>query len=761
MQEKLSNIDLSILNESQLAPVLDTEGALLVTAGAGSGKTRVLTYRIAHLVADKGIAPYNILAITFTNKAAREMKERLHSMSGDTCNFCDFSAVWMSTFHSMCVSMLRKFGDHIGIGKNFSIYSDVEKKNLLKQILKDRKMETDKATEYSIKISSAKNSCRGDGFDYIADLEEIDSEIAEICKLYDLEKEKLNSLDFDDLIIKTIEMLKESEVAREHYQERFRYIHIDEFQDTNNIQYWLLVKILADKHKNIMAVGDEDQGIYSWRGAMVGNIREFINGFNNIIKQYKLEQNYRSTKKILNLANRIIKNNTERLEKNLWTKNEDGADPVFFEARADSDEADFVINRIESLKRANSHYEYCDFAILLRINALTRSFEERCIQYGIKYKITGGFKFYDRKEIKDILAYLRLTANPQDSEAILRVINFPKRGIGDTAVQQLVNFCKISGQNMFETLTSPHIISELPPNLVKKLQPFATILQLLQKAAVELTVADFTKYLVRLIDLKEVFSADTAENEGRKENIKELISGMEEFVKRNPDSNLGEYLQTVSLYTDSDEELEVAGECVQIATIHSAKGLEFKTVFLCGLEEQIFPISRASDNKAELEEERRLMYVAVTRARERLFLTYSKSRFLHGARRYEIQPSRFLTEVGYVPQKPKLENSFEKNYFNNKHKGLYNASQNNTLSHRTSENSIKSGGFGHLPTKNRTEELSKFTIGARVEHRKFGLGTIATITGEPSNCFAEIDFEYAGRLNLSLNYAPLKLLEEE
>ncbi|MCL2847263.1 MAG: UvrD-helicase domain-containing protein [Firmicutes bacterium] len=764
--ETNSKIDLSLLNDSQLAPVLDTEGALLVTAGAGSGKTRLLTYRIAHLIVDKGVNPYNILAITFTNKAGREMQDRLLAMSDIVGEFYNFSDVWMSTFHSMCVSMLRRFGTNVGIEKNFSIYTEKEKEALIKKILKESDIDADECKNICAEISNAKN--KGVMFDeYVSNQKKYSAktdDVAEVYERYEKEKDIANALDFDDLLLKTLRMLQDCELAREHYQDRFKYIHIDEFQDTNTVQY-LLVKTLASKHKNIMVVGDEDQGIYSWRGASISNMHDFLHDFT--VKRYKLEQNYRSTKKILALANKVIKNNVERLEKNLWTKNDDGEEPVFYVAHDDSVEAEYVIKKILEIKKERPLYNYSDFAILLRINALTRSFEEKCIQYGIKYKVTGGFKFYDRKEIKDILAYLRLTANPSDTEAILWVINFPKRGIGETAVLQLLNYSKISGKNLFETLIMSDITGELPPTLVKKVQPFATILNLLQNASKELTVDKFTRYLIKLIDLKAVFEAETTENESRKENIKELINSMELYVKQKPEATLGEFLQNVSLYTDADEEIENINDCIQIATVHSAKGLEFKCVFIVGLEENIFPISRAKDNKSELEEERRLMYVAITRAEERLYLTYAQSRFLHGERRYSL-PSRFLAELDFKPPKVAMpeekgfggwskNNTSYNNYYNSAIKQHQFSQTTNTLSHITSKSTTQ---FKHLPTKNTTVDLSDFAVGKVVKHNRFGLGTIMSISGEPSNCYAEIEFEFAGKLNLSLNYAPLEIVED-
>jgi len=694
----------------------------LVTAGAGSGKTRLLTHRIAHLISDCGVAPYNILAITFTNKAANEMKERIQAM------LAGGGGVWVSTFHSMCVSMLRRYAPQIGYQKSFSIYGETEKERLIKKLLKDDpKACEDIHKEITFCISDAKNKalCPDEYFTLNPFADNAET-VLRIYTAYQTELQKSNALDFDDLLVKTLQLLQACEEARKHYQNKFRYIHVDEFQDTNAVQY-RLVKILAAQHQNVMAVGDEDQSIYGWRGANIGNIRDFMQDFT--CKVYKLEQNYRSTKNILGLANKIIAHNDERIKKNLWTQNPEGAAVEIFAAETETQEAEVAIKKIASQYRMGR--KLSDFAILMRLNALSRPFEEKLTQYGIPYKITGGFRFYDRKEIKDILAYLRLTVNPADNEAILRVINFPKRGIGDASVTQLSNYCLVENKPLYEVLYNLESNPDLPANLIKKAAPFSAVLQCLAKAAHEETnIADLTKYLVRLIDLKSVYGSDSEEDENRKLNIKELINSMEQFSKLNPQAGAAEYLQSVSLYSDTDE-LDSSSPCVQIATVHSAKGLEFDCVFVIGLEDGIFPLARSIGTKAEEEEERRLMYVAATRAKERLYLSYAASRFLYGDRKRTV-PSRFLAEIGYQPAAARA--------------------------------AAAPAPSAARPVSSRISTpaaLAQYQENMLVSHKKFGAGRIVSISGSDDNRYAEIEFENVGRMLLSLNYAPLETIKEE
>ncbi len=750
------SFDLSSLNDEQIKPVLDTEGAVLVTAGAGSGKTRLLTHRIAHLIVDKGVPAYNILAITFTNKAAAEMKERLFDMIDGS------RGLWVSTFHSMCVSFLRKFVDKIGYTSNFSIYGEQEKERAVKKILKEEEPEEDIFKSVMSAISRAKN----DGFSpeeyYEMNRYEDNAEIIRnVYAKYEEELKKNNALDFDDLLIKAYYLLINDKEAGDYYADRFRYIHVDEFQDTNVIQY-KIVRALAKIHKNIFVVGDEDQSIYGWRGASISNIADFRTDFD--CKLYKLEQNYRSTKKILALANKLIENNESRIKKVLWTENDSGDDVEVYAAQSEGNEADFVVSKILALVQSGG-YSFSDFAVLMRMNALTRSFEERFIQYGIPHKIFGGFKFYERKEIKDILAYLRIISNPLDNDAILRVINFPKRGIGDAAIGQLINYSAVSGKSLFDVIVGIESNEDLPPAIIKKVTPFCLVLKCLLKEKDNLKISALMKYLVRMLNLKELYSQPTDENENRKQNIKELLGSAEQYEKMNPESDLDDYLQSVSLYSDLDE-MDVDAGCVNIATVHSAKGLEFNTVFVVGLEDGTFPISRGMESSFEMEEERRLMYVAITRAEKQLYLSYAQTRFMYGERKASL-PSRFLSELGFETR-AKRESMYSE-YSSSRWYGNYGDGRNGEAKRYyargeefgDSEKAMKFTRPAPPPAPKRNDKVEKsgFVVGAKVRHKKFGEGVISKLTDEGDNSYAEIEFKGVGKLVLSIFYAPLEVID--
>lgn len=748
------NFDLTTLNQEQIKPVLDTEGAVLVTAGAGSGKTRLLTHRIAYLIKEKGVRPYNILAITFTNKAANEMRERLDKMVEQS------SSLWVFTFHALCVRILRKFIKNLGLGydSNFSIYGEQEKEHCIKRIVKDMELEDDVIKDVINSISDAKN--QGLSPDEYKKANSWRNHIDVIAKAYfEYEKElrKSNSLDYDDLLNKAYYLLRTNDEAREYYQDKFHYIHVDEFQDTNTVQY-NIVKILAIKHGNVFVVGDEDQSIYGWRGANFANIFDFERDFN--CKSYKLEQNYRSTKKILALANKIIKNNKERKDKTLWTQNDDGVGITYYEARSDGDEADFVIRTINSLKYTGK-YKLSDFAVLMRVNALSRSFEERLMLYGVPHKIYGGFKFYDRKEVKDLLAYLKILGNPNDVEAISRIINFPKRGIGEGTVKQLINYSAVTGKSLFDVIYDISNNPDLPNGVIKKVLPFSNVLQCMQKArATGVGLYELACYIIKLIGLKEYYKEETEENEMRKANIRELINSIKQFEQNNPGAGLDEYLQQISLYSDLDE-MDNAGDCVNLATIHAAKGLEFKVVFIVGMEEGVFPDSRRAMSNSEMEEERRLMYVAVTRARERLYLSWAKSRFKFGQRQ-DCLPSAFLREGGFIDENVRKKSVYE---------GYtpYDSVPKYTSAYR-GERAYSSAGDAYnreevpvysapSPVKQTSisKDLSKFKVGTRVRHKKFGEGVIVAIDGKLGNVNAQIKFSFA-TLKLALAYAPLEII---
>lgn len=757
---KIMSFSLNSLNEEQLKPVMQTEGAVLVTAGAGSGKTRVLTFRIAYILNELKVKPYEILAITFTNKAANELRERLYGMEAPA------NDVWGFTFHGFCLRILRKFIYKLpNYNSNFSIYAEQEKEHCIKRIAKELSIDEKEIKNLIYNISQAKSLGISPAefksrYSFIDDCDTI----AHVYAIYDKELQRQNALDFDDLLIKALYLLKNDEEVRTYCQTRFKYIHVDEFQDTNSVQYEIL-KILAAKNKNIFVVGDEDQSIYSWRGAVINILADFINTYNPSI--YKLEQNYRSTKKILALANKIIANNTERLDKKLWTENADGADVKYYAARSDGDEADFVVQTIHNLKKTYN-YKLSDFAILMRINALSRTFEERFMLYGVPHKIYGGFKFYERKEVKDILAYLKIIGNHNDNEAIARIINFPKRGIGDGTVQQLLNYANVNGTTLYDVIFGLDKNEDLPAGVIKKVLPFTNVLQCIDNAYNAYksggTLFDLTCYIIRAGGFREFYAENTEENEARKNNIRELAHGIEQFEQTNPSAGLDEYLQQISLYSDLDE-MDEAGDCVNIATIHSAKGLEFKVVFVVGLEDGIFPDSRKAESKGEMEEERRLMYVAVTRAKERLYLTRAKSRFRFGERK-DAMPSEFLRESGFEDEKPK-ESAYshysgrydsyrgERSY--SSYGDSYNREEVPVYSSQPKEKKAVTTKIT-APEKKPQKDLSKFGAGCKVRHKKFGEGTVVSLdaSGEP---YVEVEFNGIGKLKLLLAYAPLEPIE--
>ncbi len=752
------NVDLTQLNEEQRLPVLHTEGAVLVTAGAGSGKTRLLTHRICHIINDLDVKPYNILALTFTNKAANEMKERLEKMG------CD-NSLWVFTFHALCVRILRKYADLIGFKSNFTIYAEQEKLSLIKKIFKDKKIEEDDGitpSEVADAISDAKTeNISPDVYGKINSFRHGVGIITEVFDEYNKALQRNNALDYDDLLNFTLKLLTEKEEVREFYSDKFRYIHIDEFQDTNTVQYEI-VKLLASKWGNIFAVGDEDQSIYGWRGANYKNLFAFQRDFAGSTT-YKLQQNYRSTKRIIALANKVIKNNTTRLDKNLWTDNAEGSNVVFYSAGSDKDEAQYVLTAINSLM-TNYGYKKSDFAILMRINALTRTFEEKFIQYGVAHKIFGGFKFFDRKEIKDILAYLKILNNHEDEESLLRIVNFPKRGIGEATIAQAVNYARVEGLTLFDVIYNIEQNLDLPVTVIKKFTPFATALKCLTNAIEQnLKPSLLTKYMCKVVGIKAVFEEDTEENAEHRMNIKELVHSMEEFEKDNPEASLSDYLQNVSLYSDTDE-MDDEADYVTLATVHSAKGLEFKVVFLVGMDEGIFPSSRSVDEKDKLEEERRLLYVAITRAREKLYITRAKTRFKFGSTEY-CMPSRFLQEMGFDQQKKQEEKSsyynsyakerYERSYSKTSYNSAYNADE--VPSYDTSYSSAPKlkTTLNKSVTKS-GKDVSKFVVGAKVRHTKFGEGVITKVTNQGDVC-VKVKFETC-ELMLMLNYAPLELI---
>ena len=719
------------LNEVQQKIVCETEGPVMVLAGAGSGKTRVLTHRIAHILSSNLASPFEILAITFTNKAANEIKNRLFLMGIQS------SDIWAMTFHSMCCKILRMEASYLmGYTSSFSIFDEQDKKSVIKKILKEDNLKEDSLMgEVSEKISKYKMSNMSlEEYGKLTCFTEHDKIVFEVIKKYENRMRAENAMDFDDLINKTLYLLKTNPLVREKYQHHFRYILVDEFQDTNETQYEL-VKILGGYHKNVFAVGDEDQSIYSWRGASIDNIKRFLNDFSGA-KLFKLEQNYRSTKNIIQKANQIIKNNKNRIDKTLFTENEAGNTVVFNKVYSDSEEADYVTKAIIGLV-ADKGYKYSDIAVLMRLNALTRNFEEKFVAYDIPYKIFGGLKFYERAEIKNVMAYLKILINPSDEESFLRIVNFPKRGIGDGAIEKLRAISY--GQNLFATVLS---LNDSETGVLAKFIPFKKLMMDLLSKIDKLGLFDFVQYVVDQTKILDEYTNETDEEINKKLNIGELLQNIKNYENDNPDKTIVDFLQTVALSTDIDG-YEEKVNTVTLATVHSVKGLEFKVVFVIGLEERYFPIIRLDSDEDDMEEERRLMYVAITRAMERLYLTSSKTRYLYGKQNY-LQVSRFVKELGFENN----QNSF--GYTNDDNIGTY--------GHLN--NSPKKFSFGssiaNMMHKTTVSQNQSFVVGDRIFHTRFGIGYITSISSDCKT--ATIDFESFGNKTLSLEFAPIKKL---
>ena len=702
----MNRYDINSLNEQQKEALFQTEGVVLVTAGAGSGKTRLLTHRICYLL-EKGVSPFNILAITFTNKATNEMKERVLQMCG--------KHLWISTFHSMCVRILREKIDLLdGFDKNFTIIAEADRDRILKDILKKYNLDEDERPRVIAHLENIKNKGL-DITEYFCELKKIEKNkmykfYEDICYDYEEYLHKNNALDFDDLLNRTLELFLTNKKVLQEYAQRFEYILVDEFQDTNLVQY-KLIKLLSSVHKNLFVVGDEDQCIYSWRGANFQNIFNLQKDFKDV-KTFKLERNYRSTKNILTLANNVIQNNNERMKKNLWTEKDAGDGPVVYNAFDERDEALFVSKTIEEL--VSEGYSYSDFAVLMRINALSRNVEEGLLAYQIPYKIYGGFKFYERAEIKNVLAYLSIFVNPKDEISLLKIINFPRRGIGEIAIKNLQE--EANDKQVLEYLLSDKFKFS---KYFSKLSKFVETYKSLSAQMNTLSVSDFVSKVLKEFGILNEFVGRDEESINRMGNIDSLLLSVEEYEKDAENPSLGEYLAQIMLKSDSDEIQE--NGFVSVATIHAVKGLEFKVVFILGLEEGIFPLARASFSVSEMEEERRLMYVAITRAEEKIFLIHASKRYMYGKSNFQKE-SRFLGELNIVDKKkPKIF-------------GI------NTKQASESEN-FESG----------------FEVGEKVFHMRFGLGQIVNISDD--GFVADIKFENAGTKSLMLNLANLEKVE--
>lgn len=737
------------LNPQQAEAVINTEGPMLIMAGAGSGKTKVLTCRVANLL-QKGMRPYRILAITFTNKAAAEMRERVNNMSGPAAK-----DVWLFTFHAFCARFLRMEIDKLpGYNKNFAIYDTDDTKKLIKGILKELNIDDNRFSPNKIlnKISDAKNKLI-DAEHFSQSIDSVDfndKKVAEVYERYQTQLKLNNALDFDDLLMLSIKLLQENKEVREKYQDRFDYLLVDEYQDTNHAQY-LLTKFLAAKHRNICVVGDADQSIYGWRGADIQNILDFEKDYPDA-KVIKLEQNYRSTQIILDAANAVIENNTGRKPKNLWTENKSGADIIYFQAVDERDEARFVIEQLQNLQRTENK-KLGDMAILYRTNTQSRIFEEMLIKSGISYNMVGGLKFYERKEIKDIIAYLRVIFNPADSLSLLRIINVPKRGIGDASLAKIQAYAAANNVSLFEAVSNAAAIDGLSSRFVSKLDDLAGIIFELMNLANEAPVEDLIDRVLRDTGyLEELENERTPQAQSRIDNLHELISVAQEFAASEEENNLENFLAHVALVSDIDD-TELGEDAITLMTLHSSKGLEFPVVFLVGMEEGLFPHARTLMDETEIEEERRLCYVGITRAKEKLFLSSTKMRTIYG-NTVTYPPSRFLQEiparlVKTIKRQERfsaLENfkQVSEKYSARPQKP---ASTFNPHSFMPQKPAAAAGGTG-----------TRFNTGDRVSHSKWGEGMVVSVKDSPDGQEVKVAFAGAGVRSLLTKYAVLKKL---
>jgi DNA helicase-2/ATP-dependent DNA helicase PcrA len=725
------------LNAPQQEAVLQTEGPLLVLAGAGSGKTRVLTHRIAHLIT-KGVPPWQILAVTFTNKAAAEMKERVEHLVGEQV----VRHMWISTFHTACVRILRQEIDHLGFNKNFVIFDSQDQLSIIKNIIKELNIDDKNFQPKAVlgAISAAKNQ--------LVDVNEYSRQaadfwarrVAEVFKRYQAKLQANNGLDFDDLIMMTVRLFREAPEVLAKYQDKFHYIMIDEYQDTNHAQF-LLVNLLAVKYRNLCVVGDDDQSIYSFRCADIRNILEFERDFPEV-KIIKLEQNYRSTKNILQVANEIIKNNRGRRPKRLWTENQEGELIRIYRAADDREEAGFVVREIMRLVREQG-CRYQDFALLYRTNAQSRSFEEALVQQGLPYRVIGGLRFYERKEIKDVLAYLRFVFNPADRISLARIINVPKRGIGEAAWKRFAYFLDDNGYSVLEGFERLAEVPSLTARALKPLTAFYTVAQGWLALKATATISELAQAIIEQSGYRQELKAEnTLEAQGRLENLDEFLNLVAEFEINSDDRSLAAFLETVALVADIDN-YETQSDAIVMMTLHSAKGLEFPVVFLVGLEEGIFPHSRSLLENSELEEERRLCYVGVTRARQQLYITHAGMRLLYGNYQESV-PSRFLLEI----PKTAVRN------LNERPKRVV------AKPPLTRLNEDSPTAIADNPKPSVTGNVSPETlfVGCKVRHVKWGIGTIVAKEGNGDSTQVKVAFPGLGVKTLMLSYANLEAL---
>lgn len=727
------------LNDRQCEAVKHTEGPLLITAGAGSGKTKVLTCRIAHLL-ELGVAPYRILAITFTNKAAKEMKERVTNLVGAQAD-----SIWLSTFHSFCAKLLRFEVDGFhGYTRNFTIYDSSDQLVLVKDCLKKLNLDDKQFTPRSVlgTISSAKNVLM-DAKAFAAKASDFyEQKVADVYAMYQEKLRENNAVDFDDLLFLAVRLLQENEEVREKYQSRFQYILVDEYQDTNHAQY-ALTKILAARWRNICVVGDADQSIYAWRGADIRNIIDFTRDYPDAAS-IKLEQNYRSTKTILHAANAVIDNNESRPNKTLWTENPTGNKIIHYQAQTEHDEADYIAGVIYN-RHEISHEPYGDMAILFRTNAQSRVLEEKLMRYAIPYTMVGGTKFYDRKEIKDVLAYLRLLYNPEDSLSLTRIINVPKRNIGATTMEHVAAYAEAQGISLFEALSST---DEIPVTKRAKasLENFAAMIFDLLNDIEGKDVLSLIETVIKQTgygDMLDKEAEHDPQGESRKENVGEFLSVAKDYMDSNPEGNLQDFLENVALVSDVDD-FESSDSKVTLMTLHAAKGLEFPVVFLTGLDEGLFPHSRTLMDPAQVEEERRLAYVGITRAERQLYVTNAVTRTMYG-RISAYMPSRFLAEI---------PRQFMEDYHR---KSAMPQSRTTAVPGKQRVSILTKPVASSLPKKHAVTDI--FAKGDKVRHKIWGIGTVLDVIGEGPNMQMKIQFPTKGVRQVVVKYAPLEKIQ--
>ncbi len=767
------------LNSVQKEAASYTGGPLLILAGAGSGKTRVLTYRIAYLLEEGLCKPWEILAITFTNKAAKEMKERVESLVGEAAK-----DIWLGTFHSVCVRILKREIEALGYTRDFNILDELDKQKVIKEILK--KMDIDEKTcsvNYIIsEISTAKDKLKGPEQYIKENMADYRKEI--IGKVYGEYQKTIkanNSLDFDDILCLTVEVFKQNPDRLMYYQNKFRHILVDEYQDTNHVQF-LLISMLASAHGNICVVGDESQSIYAFRGADISNILDFEKEYDSA-KIIKLEQNYRSTKTILNAANAVINNNTSKIDKNLWTENEEGEKIKYFTSKNEYEEVDYIVDKIDSMCRTGK-YTYKDFALLYRTNAQSRVIEDVFMRAGTPYKLIGGTKFYARKEIKDMVAYLKLINNIKDNVSLTRIINEPKRGIGDTSVDRIRDMASNMGISIFEYCLEPGNIAEL--RCSNAITNFIMLISDLSEMKDTIPPSELMKKVLELTGYEaELMKEKTPENESRLENIYEFIGVAKEFETEEVENSLADFLDSIALVADVDN-LEDGTEAVTLMTMHNAKGLEYPVVFIVGLEEGLFPSKRSMDEDKGIEEERRLCYVAITRAKQELILTNAKQRTMYGmttttipSRFTEEIPSEYLDEaakenvaIGKRKQEKYTDSEYAKveSWISNTFRNInsnddysYGSSYNASYSKRASSNVgidaasfLKNMNIGSVVKSASTSADVK--SGDTVKHKKFGIGKVLTINTEDDMIVAEINFEKFGMKRLIVTGTTLEVV---